>query len=72
LNNNFNWAEIIQEASEKECGLELSTLVQIIKGLPQEKFDAIKWINKPEWSDFQRNIDKIVSDLLLGQDNLKS
>jgi len=69
LNYSFNWTDIIREASEKEGGLELPMLAQIMKGLPQDRFDAVKWTQKPLWSDFQQDVDKIVSDLLLGQGN---
>jgi hypothetical protein len=60
----FDWAEIIKEARAKENGLEIPLICEALKGLPAQEFEKIKWINKPDFPDFFKDIDKLVFELL--------
>jgi hypothetical protein len=52
LHETINWTEIIREAREKEAGLEIPVISEILKGMPREEFDAVNWIQKPDWEVF--------------------
>jgi len=65
----FNWTDIIMKAREKEAGLELPLLAEVLKGVPQKAFDAIKWTKTPGWQDFIKDMDSIAQDMLSGGDN---
>jgi hypothetical protein len=69
LHNSFNWADVVKEAGEKEGGMDVPMMAQIIKGMPEQKFTAIKWINKQNWRTFSKDIEVIVQDLLKSEDN---
>ena len=62
----INWPEIIREARQKEGGFEVTYACEILKGIPQEKFESIAWIEKPDWSTFCEDIRQIVNEMLVG------
>ena len=64
LHESVNWAEIINEARQKEAGIELSIAADIINGMPRSEFDQIHWIQNPGWDVFQSDIDKIAIQML--------
>jgi predicted nucleotidyltransferase component of viral defense system len=59
-----NWAEAIMEAKQKEAGLEIPYVCEIMKGMPQSEFEAVAWVAKPEWEAFCDGISRIVRDML--------
>ena len=63
---NINWASIINDARQKEAGLELIYISEILTGIPQSEFDTIAWTKKPTWEEFQSDIEKIVHDMMHG------
>jgi len=64
LNENVDWTAIIQEARQKEAGLEVTYITQILTGMPQSEFDTIAWVKKPDWDDFKNDIDNIAFEML--------
>jgi hypothetical protein len=64
LHETIDWAEIISEARQKEAGIELPVVAEILGGLPRHEFDAIRWINDPGWEVFKADIDRIVYDMV--------
>lgn len=42
-NMKFQWKEMIQWAKEKELGLDLIKISEIVRSFPPHYFDAIKW-----------------------------
>jgi len=62
----IDWAEIISEAREKEAGLEVPRICDIIKSMPQSAFESVVWIDKPDWSAFCDDIERITLDMLGG------
>ena len=67
IRETVNWPEIIREAKQKDAGLEITYVCEILKSMPQSEFDAVAWINKPEWLEFSCDIDRIVADMLEGE-----
>jgi hypothetical protein len=66
LNEKIDWAFIIQEARQKEAGLDLTYVSEILQSIPKSEFDTIAWVQKPDWDKFKDDIDKIVFDMLNG------
>jgi hypothetical protein len=69
LHEKFNWNEIVEEACEKEAGIDISLLLDILKKIPLSEFEKIRWINRPDWEQFQKDIDTICYDMACGGDN---
>jgi predicted nucleotidyltransferase component of viral defense system len=67
LHESIVWTEIIQEAREKEMGIEIPIVSEILQGMPQQEFEIINWIKKPEWQDFRNDIDNIITAMMSGQ-----
>jgi hypothetical protein len=68
LHESFNWTGIIEEAREKEAGLEIPLICEILSGMPEEEFNNVKWKDAVTWPDFKKDIEKIVFDMISGQD----
>ena len=66
LHESIDWPEIINEARQKEAGIELSVAGDILKGIPRHEFEGVHWITNPGWETFQSDIDKIVFDMMRG------
>lgn len=64
LHESINWVEIIREAREKETGLEIPVVCEILKGMPQEEFELINWTQNPGWDLFCGDIERIVFDMI--------
>ena len=63
LHETVDWSAIIQEARQKEAGLELIYITEILTGMPQSEFETIAWVKKPEWDEFRADIDRIIFDM---------
>ncbi|MDR2702277.1 MAG: nucleotidyl transferase AbiEii/AbiGii toxin family protein [Spirochaetaceae bacterium] len=66
LHESIDWPEIINEARHKDAGVELSYIAEILKTMPRNEFEGINWITNPGWETFQKDIDKIVYDMMRG------
>ena len=64
LHETIDWSEIIHEARQKEGGLELTYISEILKGMPQSEFETISWTKKPSWEVFQADINRIVYEMI--------
>jgi len=64
LHENIDWPLIINEARQKEAGLELTYISEILTTIPQSEFETIAWTKKPSWEEFRADIDKIVFDMM--------
>ena len=67
LQEQIDWSEIIKEARQKEAGLELVYVSEILKSIPQSEFDTVVWTQKPDWEVFRSDIDRIVYEMLSGE-----
>ena len=64
LNETVNWAEIIHEARQKDAGVELLFIADILKGIPRHEFENLHWIKNPLWETFKKDIDKIAFEMI--------
>ena len=64
LHESVNWPEIINEARQKDAGVDLPYIVEILKTIPLHEFEGVHWITNPGWETFQKDIEKIVYDMI--------
>jgi len=67
LHETIDWSVIIQEARQKEAGLELVYISEILTGMPKSEFETVAWTKKPDWEVFRSDIEKIVYEMLSGE-----
>jgi predicted nucleotidyltransferase component of viral defense system len=61
----FNWHDMVNEAREKEGGLEIPLLNDILGGIPKNEFERVIWCAPaPSWETFKADIRRIVSDMM--------
>jgi hypothetical protein len=60
LHEDIDWTGIIIEAREKELGLEIPVICEILSSMPQNEFEEVYWTRKPEWEVFCADIDALV------------
>ena len=64
LHESLDWSEIINDARQKDAGIELTVAGDILKGIPRHEFEALHWIKNPGWETFQKDINNIVFDMI--------
>jgi hypothetical protein len=64
MNEEVDWTQAIQDARQKEIGIELYYVSRILAGIPKSEFEKINWVRKPEWETFKEDLDKIAFDML--------
>lgn len=64
LHESVNWAEIVNEARQKDAGVELAVVGEILKGIPRQEFEDVHWITNPGWENFKKDIDRIAFDMM--------
>lgn len=60
----FNWRDIINEAEQKEGGIDLKEVVEIFKSYDDSAFEKIRWINKPPTKQLKNQIERIAYDMI--------
>ena len=66
LHEKINWSEVINEARQKEAGLEYIYISEILTSMPQSEFETVTWTKKPDWQEFQSDINRIVYEMMSG------
>ena len=66
LSETVNWSQTIQDARQKEAGIELYHVSKILTGIPRSEFEMINWTRKPDWVEFKEEIDRIAFEMLNG------
>jgi len=64
LHEAVDWTTVINEARNKEAGLELVYISEILKGMPQSEFETVAWTKKPSWQEFCNDIDRIIFEMI--------
>lgn len=60
----FDWGELLDEATQKEMGIDAATIADIIKSVPEHLFDELRWKNRPERVTFFHDVRRLADDLL--------
>ncbi len=66
LHETVNWPTVINEARNKEAGLELVYISEILTSMPESEFETIAWTKKTSWQEFRNDIDRIVYEMISG------
>lgn len=70
LSYEYNWVEIIKEASEKIMWINAVEASKILDSFPLNKLDEINWIAPlKDLNSFEKQLQLLISDLLLGRQN---
>ncbi|MDR2596400.1 MAG: nucleotidyl transferase AbiEii/AbiGii toxin family protein [Treponema sp.] len=67
LHETVDWPTVINEARNKEAGLELIYISEILTSMPESEFETITWTKKPGWQEFRNDIDRIVYEMMSGE-----
>ena len=67
LHETIDWSLIINEARQKEAGLELIYVSDIMRSMPESELETIEWIKKPTWEEFRSDIDRIIYEMMSGE-----
>ncbi|MCR4714290.1 MAG: nucleotidyl transferase AbiEii/AbiGii toxin family protein [Treponemataceae bacterium] len=67
--NSFNWNEIINEAEQKEAGIDLKEVVQIFKSYDDNSYKSIKWTESPDFKVIRSTVETVAYDMLTLSDN---
>jgi len=67
LHEKIDWRQAINDARQKEAGLEIPVICDILQGMPQSEFETVVWIKKPGWQEFRSDIDRIVHAMISGE-----
>jgi hypothetical protein len=65
----FSWQDLINEAREKELGLDAPQAAEVVRGFPVMLFGAIKWRQRPDLGVFSADLKQICLDILGGGPN---
>ena len=65
----FSWKDIIDEADQKEAGIDLKEVSEIFRSYDIESFSKIKWIKQPDLTLLKKNIDSIAYDMVTMSNN---
>ena len=60
----FSWKDIIDEAEQKEAGIDLKEVVEIFRSFDEQSLSKIRWIHEPDICALKANIDKIAYDMV--------
>jgi len=66
IHETIDWPTIINEARQKEAGLELVYISEILTSMPQSEFETVAWTKKPGWHEFRNDIERIVLEMISG------
>jgi predicted nucleotidyltransferase component of viral defense system len=67
LRETVDWQQAIQDARQKEAGIEIPIVCDILQGMPQSEFETVSWTKKPDWQEFRNDIDRIVLEMISGE-----
>jgi predicted nucleotidyltransferase component of viral defense system len=67
IRETVNWKQAIQDAQQKEAGVEIPVVCDILQGMPRSEFETIAWTAKPDWKTFRNDIDRIVLQMISGE-----
>ena len=66
LRTKVNWKQAIHDAQNKEAGIDVPIVCDILQGFPQSEFELVAWTKKPSWEEFRSDIDRIMYEMISG------
>jgi predicted nucleotidyltransferase component of viral defense system len=68
-NYHFDWSEIIEEAREKDSGIDATVVAEVLKSFPKNKFNEIIWIKNPSYEQLMMDLTQMSRDCLEVKEN---
>jgi predicted nucleotidyltransferase component of viral defense system len=68
IRENIDWKQAINDAKQKEGGIDLTIASDILRGMPRHEFETVAWVKKPSWDEFQADIERIVYAMISGEE----
>lgn len=65
----FSWKDAIDKALYKEACIDNMMIAETLSSISQKDFDAIRWIRKPDFTSFEKELATIGKELLEEKDN---
>ena len=65
----FKWKDAINKALNKEACIDSLMISAILTSISEKDFDAIRWIDKPDFVSFENDLSAISRDLLEEKEN---
>ncbi len=65
----FKWKDCIDQARNKEAGVEPTIAGEIIKSIPDHELEGVKWARPVDYRAMRADLDRIAQDILAGTDN---
>jgi hypothetical protein len=71
LHEKIDWWQAINDARQKEAGIEIPIVCDILQEMPQSEFETVVWTKKPSWEEFRGDIERIVYEMINGESSSK-
>lgn len=68
-NRSFDWVEIIEQAKEKEAGIEPVEIFNVLRSFPKDALSLIKWAIPIDADKFISELNQIAGDIFRGNKN---
>ncbi len=65
----FTWNTILSLAGEKEAGVQPALVSEIIKNIPVQELERVKWAREVDYEAIKKDLDQIAWDILEGGEN---
>lgn len=65
----FDWRQIFYEAKQKDAGLDLVQLYELLSTVPHDSLQLIKWVQAVDPKGFKHDMNTIANDLMFGHNN---
>ena len=66
LHEDIDWSAAIIDARQKDAGVELVYVAEVMSSMPQNEYNSIQWVIEPGWDVFRADIERIVYEMLRG------
>ena len=64
MRERIDWRQAINDARQKEAGIDLCHIASILQNMPEHEFKHIIWTSPPDWGAFKSDLQKIALDML--------
>jgi len=64
LHESINWLEILNEARQKDGGVDIPYIAEVLTTMPRREFENIHWVVNPGWDVFKRDLEEIAIDMI--------
>jgi hypothetical protein len=65
----FKWEHIINEAKNKDSWIDEVNASRLLHNFQLEKLKKVKWMNEPDYTVIENQLQIIAKDILMGEDN---